>query len=625
MIYTFNIKTFDGTTEVIPSSLNIAIPIKYNTLTIDNNFTLTTGTEVIEIIDVFGYTYPCTIAYTAATGQLLLTVNLMPAAIVDFNISIADTSDTTNSITLDLKLFNVLVTGDIWLVSTDTEIKASIIAIQEPLSNNVYYYNLTNSVYDTSIVLDAGNNAFSFSSTGVIAKTDDDRFTVNLNRTYINDSGTVINLFASDTFDFIYNTFIPKVSMSIDNNGFILNGFPTEHTIFKPRALSDYSAIKHSPQVSVISYIELSNFTIESISGNILANQTIFKDADSTNLDFIFDDYSNLYKGDYYMKVKNSIITEPLDTPIYTTDFVVGNYYLPVTVGICTAISYGGDSISITADTAFYIDPAVFGTVGTLLTFTDTNIAYLSTTVLYNAVNVYLDNTYHVRTGSVSINGVSHTDIVYLSQTDTIIYSSDVLLLPFKTTIFYEDFVGIKTFNPIEITRPSCNEYVIHNNSLSNIEININYLTYTIDKQGEYDIIDTTSIPSGGIYTFQPTNDGVYTITFNNSGFTDLVFVSTCNTEKCIMAYINDIICCANDNSCTCELQTVDCKYIDRSNFMATTLLYDTLKSMILDVVGINSIYNELLSDYTLKLHSISDILNKLNNFCNTCTDERTT
>jgi len=622
MLINFETYYYNGA-NVIANNLTLAITTHYITGDITRTITLDASNtnENIELLDNNGIGIMTNFSYDVSTGILSLSNDmLLPNAELLLDAVISSTYDTA-TITLNIPLYDVILDAIIYIITDPIHVKASTMYIQKPLTNEMYFYNLTNSDITTCTIIDSQLGIISSSPTGVISSETSMILTTTYTYTYYNGTTFITVTDISENM-FNHNTFLPSTDFAFTNNGYLYKGFPTINTIFEGVINSNYLTIQTLPQISRIMHINTTRLHITTVTGSNVIDKYKWLPVDNTtfNLQFIFDKIMQLVDTAYKVTLSNYIINGVAETPVDGTILISGNYYYIAAVNNATTISNNSHNISVLQGSVIYIDPSLFGVIGTSISFTGTNnMTVLPITLWQNAPR---DNAYYIADGNMIIDNIVYNknSTIFISNDNDIDLSSTGKLLMLTQEVFIDDTYDIQVYDGITIDHPECNTYNIYNNTLNTINIDIYKLIYTVDIQGEYEKINTVTISSGDIYSFKPNSDGVYKLDILDSNTPkQLYLVSICNVDKCIINYINDLVCCNNDSNCECNLQGHDCNYIDRSNFIAVSLLYDLLKNMIVDVIGINQIYTDTISNDALYLHSITDILARISNFCNNC------
>jgi len=620
MLINFQTYFYDGSNIIAPD-VQLEILVNYPTGALTRNILLNNNSKVVELVDNNGIGVQTTFSYDSSIGRLTLTADtLLPNNSIELDVIITSNVDPA-SIHLNLKLYDVILDETIYIITSPEHIKASTMVMQKPLTNTVEFYNLTNSTITTCEIKDGDGNILSSSSTGVITLYTSAVFNTKYTYTYYNGT-TFITVEDSSTIVYNHNSFLPTTDTSFTNDGFLYKGFPTINTKFNAQIISNYTNINIFPQTNRIMKHNVVGYNISDVTGGTVLDEYMSAPVDNNTmvLPFTFDEITGLNVKDYIVNLTNYIITNISTEPVVADILISGNYYYVAAIKDCSSITDGTNTIPITPELTFYIDPAVFGTIGTSIAFSDVNgMTVLQVIPIANAI---LNQPYYITDGEAILNGVTYPvkSTIFLNENDVIDPTSTAKLLLLDMVDFYNDRYNVTVYDSIAITHPECNKYEVLNNSLTSKTIDIYQLIYTVDIQGEYQKINTVTISSGDKYIFVPSTDGVYKFDFIDSNDDKTLFiVSTCNVDNCLIKYINDLVCCNNDDNCECNLQGHDCMYIDRSNFIATSLLYDLLKNMIIDVIGIDQIYSDTISDDALYLHSISDILTRISNFCNDC------
>jgi hypothetical protein len=591
-------------------------PLIYN-ITLDN----TTPQIEIELSDNNGIGIPTLFHYNTTTGDLIISNTMfLPNTSILLDILIGSTSYAV-TYKMNFNMYDVLASNTLYIITDPKYVRASTLFIQHPTTNKLYWYNLTNSDIDSCTIIDSKGNTLSHSPTGVATVLTSERYTTTNVYTYY-DSVTqqFITVQHSSTIVFQYNTYIPSTDTSFTDNGFLFKGFPTVNTLFTAVLNSSFETINTYPQKHYITPVNVASYNIHDVTGNTIVSQylgLITNNNTSINK-FLFDDITGLVSKDYIVTFNNYIVNNIAETPINQDIFISGQTYFVAAANDCTSITDGTNVLPISSKGSFYIDPNIFGTIGTSIQFTGVN--HMLSTNAIPLTDVIYNQPYYIATGNIEIDGIMYTigDVVFLTDKLDINGIADLVLLTLESV--YDDVYNVHTYKNIDIYHPTCDTYTIYNNSLETITVNIEKLVYTIDVQGEYQLITKAIISSGDNFAFTPMEDGVYKFTYiEGNEIKTLYIVSICNVEQCMINYINDLVCCSTDSNCECNLQGHDCKYIDRSNFIATSLLYDLLKNMIIDIIGINQVYTDTISDDALYLHDITDIISRINNFCNNC------
>jgi len=613
MITEFEVVFFDGADNISPT-LTFDIVVPYVTGDKTRTFTLSAGTPTttIELVSLKNKGFDITFTYNATTGILLITGDLYPTSKVPLNMTLSSTSYPTDTITTNIELYNIDSAGKIYISDSAINIKSSIFVLQEPLTDIVHYYNLTNAVI-TNAILNSNNITISYSPTGISTETTDS--TYNLTLTYI-DMSTGLPITYTDTSNviFIHNTFLPNTNTAFSDNGFLVDNLPTYNTDFISKLQSDYTNILTGIQSERITGTNIATVDITDVANTTIYKEHIFKFiTNSTNLElFNFATVNHFTEGSYTATFKNIRTDKFLVEPSADTSLTSGKYYLVAVKEDCTSITDGTTPISISSvNQIIYIDPINYGAVGTSVTFTGFSGLYLIE--LYGDSDIITDNAYFIVGGSIVINGVTYTtnDSFILNYFD--IYSStSLLVIPLNMVTFFEYDYTFSVDNQLVITNSKCGTYNIYNKYLKAIDITLAKLIYTVDKQGTYEEIDTYTISSNESLAIT-VDDGVYKITLDNNEY---IFVSTCKIDSCIINYINNFIC-----KDSCSEQSCNCNYSD-NDYCEYQLLYFILQSLINELFTTDTKYKNVVLLDTLKLHSITDTINKLLNFCNSCANE---
>ena len=624
MKYTFDVLFYNGTGLGDKSpKLDIILNIPFVTGNVTKTITLH-GDNIpypFEFITQHNVGVILHIKYDNASGFLVIEGELPFATdTVDLNMNISSPT-LPRDVDINITMYNIVIYGKTYITSEDKYIKVSTAFAQIPLSNTVQCYNFTNSPFSTYEVTNSANVITSSSSTGVMHNQSSTGYSYRGTYTYF-DSATNTYITVSDvgTGNINVNVYYPIVTSAFTNDGVLIDDKPVPNTKFTGIIQADYTQINLTPQSGFITDFVMAKLNIAKTNGVDVRHEVINHNLvyAQSFIDYSFKVITGLDKGDYIAKLSYSVVDNIVPSHLTNDKFIVGNYYQPVVKAACRDIHNGGNTIHIDVNTPFYIDPAIFGVIGTELTFT--GIDNMFTVLLYTEGTFRYNVPYKITSGNVTIDTVTYGvgEYVYIKPEDTVTNFTATLLLVTEKVIYVKNY-NIETNNNFEITRNECNKYILSNTALNTISVTIEEVVYNVDDNLSAVEHSTFNISSGDTYVFTPNNDSVYYVTVNSNGIiTKYTLVTLCNTETCMLNYINDLLCCNNDTNCECNLQTVDCQYIDRSNFIAVSLLYDLLKDKLNATIGFDTLYTtDTLSEEDVYL--ISELLARIYNFCKSC------
>ena len=164
----------------------------------------------------------------------------------------------------------------------------------------------------------------------------------------------------------------------------------------------------------------------------------------------------------------------------------------------------------------------------------------------------------------------------------------------------------------LTVTSPKCGEYIITNDKGADDKLIIKKFINNIGNEYQFEDYVEVDVADTETYTLEISAAEIYSIEWL-SDVTDVnIIINTCIIDECILQYINKIVCCDDCLDCgtTCE----GTEWITKFNI--TDNLYVLLVDLIRYHFGeVNIIYPYLTEDYD-KVHSINDILIKIENLC---------
>lgn len=605
----FNLKNIKNTVETNCSDITLIFEKQYDSTILTETINLSAGNtlETLELLTTNNTGVNVTLQFDDTTGILNVksTLNFNTEGI-KFKVNL---TENTNNSTLDLNLilYNIDANYTVYLTVEDTDVKASVIAIQEPLTDNIRYYNLSNSNVDKA-ELYIDDVLIHTNTTGIIQLGKSS--TIKLIITYYHLVGTTTTTYTSTSyFNFTYDEYYPYTTVGYTATDYLINNLYSENTTFNVNLVSDYTLPKTLIQTKNIVQLDVLKHDLTSVYKQFLFDTPLL----NTPLDFTFTSFNGLLKGDYVFQLTNYLL-DSYNGVSNNALLTVGKYYYVIRNGSCTSISNSSIPISITGlKQIIYIDPSIYGLSGTQILFTGFN--ELSLIELTTIDTISFGIPYLIVAGSITINGTVYSSgTIILNNTDTYSITSNFKGVAINTDIIFQDKIVVETYSKYEILKLVNNTYSIFNKSFTSIGIEIQELSYSVDLKPIFTTIVTGTIFSNSEFKFTPSKDGIYKILLNVNGvITEYVIVSIYNIEQCFIHKISENICkCDCNSTCNCELTKV-------MHYVTTMSLYFHLVDMINDLIGVNTYYNELVSDDILKLHSLSTIIYKLNKFCNEC------
>lgn len=543
---------------------------------------------------------------------------------VIFDIEVAFNS--TNLIT-NLKLNALETTINLNEVSDSTTITnlSSIVNIVQVPNTNVFHVSpsstCTITEFELTYVDSEETVQYLFSSTGYITLASQQQITINAS--YTDNSDTKHSLTLTP---YIYHTnYVPNVSSAVDISGLYKDSNFTTNTDFIFSNIIDFVGTM-SPTYyydKKLSPFILSNVLIADITGNLKYEQSDIKVLASTdvNHDFNLDTVSNLPVDSYNMYVNTNVIdTFVNESTLFTGLLTSGDKYY--TSKIIDAITITSNSVakafSLTSlGYIFNVDPTTYNVpLGGIVSFTSsiTN-EYLSFIRLTPFVELVDGKTYILMDGTLSINGVALSDNYFIYDSEDSYTQVDAYFIEVSSYTIDSYEFSVSTTNPLVIENTQCNTYKISNLDSTPVDVVINKVVYSDNKDLETEVVQELNLASGESADFTSPEDGIYTLVYtqDNVEYTQYI-ISICNIEECILQSMLNVICTDGCTPCI-----GDCDYGKEVKYITVMNLYSSLKDGIAYVLGINNVYNTIDNDKIHTLFSISDIISKLTLYCNSC------
>ena len=164
----------------------------------------------------------------------------------------------------------------------------------------------------------------------------------------------------------------------------------------------------------------------------------------------------------------------------------------------------------------------------------------------------------------------------------------------------------------LTVTSPECGKYIITNDKGTNDTLIIKKFINNIDTTYEFEDYLEIDVHDTETYTLDITGAEIYSIEWESDATDVNIIINTCVIDKCLLLYINKIVCCGDCLNCGNDCEGTE--WITKFNI--TDNLYVLLVDLIRYHFGeVNIIYPYLTEDYD-KVHSINEILLKIENLC---------
>ena len=164
----------------------------------------------------------------------------------------------------------------------------------------------------------------------------------------------------------------------------------------------------------------------------------------------------------------------------------------------------------------------------------------------------------------------------------------------------------------LTVTSPECGKYEILNDKGADDKLIIKKFINNLGNRYQFEDFLEVDVIDGESYELVITGAEIYSIEWESDATDVNVIINTCVIDQCLLIYINKVVCCADCLDCgsTCE----GTEWITKFNII------DNLYVLLVDLIRyhfgeVNLIYPYLTEDYD-KVHSINDILLKIENLC---------
>ena len=170
--------------------------------------------------------------------------------------------------------------------------------------------------------------------------------------------------------------------------------------------------------------------------------------------------------------------------------------------------------------------------------------------------------------------------------------------------------------NISDIRLKECGVYNIINTTANTESYVIKELTYTSMFDYKLELVAELTILAGDNTDIPLLNSGVYIVYAMSDPTIQITIVEACRIEKCIMGYINKLVCC--DDCLACDETCKGTEWL--AKFNATSLMYVLFKDLIKAVYqGETIFYFEEIQAFS-ELHTINELLEKMEELCG-CTN----
>ncbi len=167
------------------------------------------------------------------------------------------------------------------------------------------------------------------------------------------------------------------------------------------------------------------------------------------------------------------------------------------------------------------------------------------------------------------------------------------------------------------ITTPKCGEYVI-TNKLGNDPDQLVIKKFVTNVENIYEfeeVLTTAELARDETYTLVISDTSIYSIQWLSDAADVMVILNTCYIDQCMLQYVNKLVCC--DDCLACDDSCEGTEWL--AKYVATDTLYVVLMDLINSHFGSTEIaYPYIASSYDT-VHTLNDIMDKLDNLCS-CT-----
>ena len=167
-----------------------------------------------------------------------------------------------------------------------------------------------------------------------------------------------------------------------------------------------------------------------------------------------------------------------------------------------------------------------------------------------------------------------------------------------------------------DITLKSCGVYNIANTTPNADSYILEELTYNSMYDYKLDKVAEITINAGDNVDFPLLDSGIYVIYSLSDPNEKITIVEACRIEKCIMGYINKLVCC--DDCLACDETCKGTEWL--AKFNATSMMYILFKDLIKAVYqGETIFYFDEIQAFS-ELHTVNELLEKMEELCG-CTN----
>ena len=160
------------------------------------------------------------------------------------------------------------------------------------------------------------------------------------------------------------------------------------------------------------------------------------------------------------------------------------------------------------------------------------------------------------------------------------------------------------------ITQTSCNNITITNPNLSDRDYNI----YVMNEGVLDDYLVGENVKASSDVSWTIDTDGVYVVEDVDASKNTVIMID-CAARSCMKSYLDSLIQCNTETNCDCD----DCEQKEYYNFNTFITLYNVYLMLTSQYVYFGNPLTTIDAAKLLELNKISDILLRMNDYCNTC------
>lgn len=250
---------------------------------------------------------------------------------------------------------------------------------------------------------------------------------------------------------------------------------------------------------------------------------------------------------------------------------------------------------------------------------------YMNDVIVYNTINTLsLTGTLNTINGVIENNTpfeitLSNTSESFLLASYNISAPGDAILcIEADAYYIYEEqnsykiytcnkCITVKLCDIFEIKQVNCSSYIVYNNSVDTVTIQVNKL----DENGEFVLENETIIEPFSNIIVEHDTDGIYNYVLTR-GETQRHYVIHvyCKLQECLLKHINNLICCKPKNKCKGE------DYYDFNQIIITAHTYFNLLNIEYNYANI---FESLTPNKIKELFDIKVIMDRIVAYCTDC------